>query len=175
MNSTGNTTVTSIDTVLEYQALYEAAVQRCRARRQQREARRRAEESRQEDERREWRREFIAAHRTLYANTGWSTKSLMSLLGGECEICTPHITVFNRYILQGQIKAKQDPVGPTLHLVRAKNITANIAIVRVPVGYHQPPTSPLTRLGICRQSLIIRKLYVNPLQIRLCSCKKPTL
>jgi len=70
MNSTGNTTVTSIDTVLEYQALYEAAVQRCRARRQQREARRRAEESRQEDERREWRREFIAAHRTLYANTG---------------------------------------------------------------------------------------------------------
>ena len=72
MNSTGNTTVTSIDTVAEYQYLYEAAVQRCRARRAQREARRRAEESRQEDERREWRRNFIEAHRALYANTGWS-------------------------------------------------------------------------------------------------------
>ena len=72
MNSTGNTTVTSIDTVAEYQTLFEAAVQRCRARHAQREARRRAEESRQEDERREWRRQFIAAHRARYANTGWS-------------------------------------------------------------------------------------------------------
>ena len=89
LNSTGNSTVASIDDNLTavYQRLFEQAVRRCRLRRQRRQQRRLAAQRRREEQRRQWRRRFVAWHRTLYDNcTGQSPFLLMLFTGGVLNI-----------------------------------------------------------------------------------------
>ena len=109
LNSTGNSTVASIDDNLTavYQRLFEQAVRRCRLRRQRRQQRRLAAQRRREEQRRQWRRRFIAWHRTLYANcTGQSPVPITVVYGGSVKYSQAKLAMFSRCKPTVTVKAK---------------------------------------------------------------------